>query len=176
MQSNLYGMADFFVTTMEEDKDYERDEKAVWLTAEGIRYAETFFQIENFYSEEYFEINRHVTLALRAHVLFENGDAYMVSKDGKVVLLDGSTGRLMNGMKLRGGQHQALEAKEGVEISQENRSVAAVTFQNLFLMFPKMAGMSGTMIDASDELLSVYGAKVLVIPPNRPRKRFFSLH
>lgn len=171
VQSNLYGMADFFVTTMEEDKDYERDEKAVWLTAEGIRYAETFFQIENFYSEEYFEINRHVTLALRAHVLFENGDAYMVSKDGKVVLLDGSTGRLMNGMKLRGGQHQALEAKEGVEISQENRSVAAVTFQNLFLMFPKMAGMSGTMIDASDELLSVYGAKVLVIPPNRPRQR-----
>lgn len=171
VQSNLYGITDFFVTTMIEDEDYEQEDKAVWLTEKGIRYAETFFQIDNFYSEEYFEINRHVTLALRAHVMFEKGDAYMVSKDGKVVLLDGSTGRLMNGMKLRGGQHQALEAKEGVEISQENRSVAAVTFQNLFLMFPKMAGMSGTMIDASEELRDVYGVKVLVIPPNRPRQR-----
>lgn len=171
VQSNLYGTADFFVTTMVEDEDYEKEEKAVWLTEEGIQYAETFFQIDNFYSEEYFEINRHVTLALRAHVLFEKGDGYMVTKDEKVVLLDGSTGRLMNGMKLRGGQHQALEAKEGVEISQENRSVAAVTFQNLFLMFPKMAGMSGTMIDASEELRDVYGVQVLVIPPNRPRQR-----
>ena len=171
VQSNLYSMADFFVTTMVEGEDYEEEDKAVWLTEDGIRYAETFFQIDNFYSEENFEINRHVTLALRAHVMFEKGDAYMVSKDGKVVLLDGSTGRLMNGMKLRGGQHQALEAKEGVEISQENRSVAAVTFQNLFLMFPKMAGMSGTMIDAAEELRNVYGVKVLVIPPNRPRQR-----
>jgi preprotein translocase subunit SecA len=171
VQSNLYGMADFFVTTMVEDEDYEMEDKTVWLTEEGIQYAETFFQIENFYSEEYFEINRHVTLAMRAHFMFEKDDAYMVSKDGKVVLLDGSTGRLMDGMKLRGGQHQALEAKEGVKISQENRSVAAVTFQNLFLMFPKMAGMSGTMIDASEELRSVYGVKVLVIPPNRPRQR-----
>ncbi|MCI8799085.1 MAG: accessory Sec system translocase SecA2 [Lachnospiraceae bacterium] len=171
VQSNLYGITDFFVTTMIEDEDYEQEDKAVWLTENGIRYAETFFQIDNFYSEEYFEINRHVTLALRAHAMFEKGDAYMVSKDGKVVLLDGSTGRLMDGMKLRGGQHQALEAKEGVEISQENRSVAAVTFQNLFLMFPKMAGMSGTMIDASEELRDVYGVKVLVIPPNRPRQR-----
>ena len=171
VQSNLYGITNFFVTTMIEDEDYEQEDKAVWLTENGIRYAETFFQIDNFYSEEYFEINRHVTLALRAHAMFEKGDAYMVSKDGKVVLLDGGTGRLMDGMKLRGGQHQALEAKEGVEISQENRSVAAVTFQNLFLMFPKMAGMSGTMADASGELWDVYGSKVLVIPPNRIRKR-----
>lgn len=171
VQSNLYGIADFFVTTMEEDVDYEKEDKAVWLTDAGIRYAETFFQIDNFYSEEYFEINRHVTLALRAHATLERGDAYMVSKDGEVVLLDGDTGRLMHGMKLRGGQHQALEAKEGLEISQENRSVAAVTFQNLFLMFPKMSGMSGTMIDSSEELRGVYGAKVMAIPPNRPRQR-----
>lgn len=171
VQSNLYAMADFFVTTMVEDEDYEEEDKTVWLTDDGIKYAETFFQIDNFYSEEYFEINRHVTLALRAHRMFEKGDGYMVTKDGKVTLLDSSTGRLMNGMKLRGGQHQALEAKEGVEISQENRSVAAVTYQNLFLLFPKMAGMSGTMADAVDELRSVYGAKVLVIPPNLPSRR-----
>ena len=82
-----------------------------------------------------------------------------------------SAGLSISIMKLRGGQHQALEAKEGVEISQENRSVAAVTYQNLFLLFPKMAGMSGTMADAVDELRSVYGAKVLVIPPNLPSRR-----
>lgn len=171
VQSNLYAMADFFVTTLVEDQDYEEEDKTAWLTDAGIRYAETFFQIDNFYSQEYFEINRHVTLALRAHKMFERGDGYMVTKDGKVTLLDSSTGRLMNGMKLRGGQHQALEAKEGVELSQENRSVAAVTYQNLFLMFPKMAGMSGTMADAAEEFRNVYGAKVLVIPPNRPRRR-----
>ncbi len=171
VQSNLYEVADFFVTTMVEDEDYEEEKKTVWLTEDGIKYAETFFQIDNFYSEEYFEINRHVTLALRAQKMFEKGDSYMVTKKGEVMLLDNSTGRLMSGMKLCGGQHQALEAKEGVKITQETRSMAAVTFQNLFLMFPKMAGMSGTMEDAKDELRDVYGAKVLVIPPNRPNRR-----
>ncbi len=170
VQSNLYKMADFFVNTLGEDEDYEQEEGAVWLTKEGIRYAETFFQIDNFYSEEFFEINRHVTLALRAHKMFQKGEAYMVS--GKeLLLLDGSSGRMMHGVKLQGGQHQALEVKEKLEASQENRSVASVTYQNLFLMFPKMAGMSGTMADASEELLNVYGSRVLVIPPNRPKKR-----
>ncbi|MCI8923192.1 MAG: accessory Sec system translocase SecA2 [Lachnospiraceae bacterium] len=170
VQSNLYGLADFFVTTLVEDEDYEQEKGAVWLTKKGIRYAETFFQIDNFYDEKYFEINRHVTLALRAHTSFRLGEAYMVA-DGELVLLNGGTGRMMKGMKLRGGQHQALEAKEKLDITQESRSVAAITFQNLFLLFPKMAGMSGTMADASGELWDVYGSKVLVIPPNRIRKR-----
>lgn len=170
VQSNLYKLADFFVTTLVEDEDYELEDNAVWLTKKGIRYAETFFQIDNFYSEEFFEINRHVTLALRAHTLFQKGEAYMVS-EGEVLLLDGSSGRMMKGVKLRGGQHQALEVKEKLKATQETRSVAAITFQNLFLLFPKMAGMSGTMADASEELWDVYGSKVLVIPPNRPRKR-----
>lgn len=170
VQSNLYNMADFFVTTLVEDEDFEQEEKAVWLTKEGIQYAETFFQIDNFYAEEFFEINRHVTLALRAHTQFQKGEAYMVS-EGELMLLDGASGRMMKGVKLRGGQHQALEVKEKLKASQENRSVAAVTFQNLFLMFPKMAGMSGTMADASEELRNVYGSRVLVIPPNRPKKR-----
>lgn len=170
VQSNLYGLADFFVTTLVEDEDFEMEDKAVWLTKKGIQYAETFFQIDNFYGEEHFEINRHVTLALRAHALFQKGEAYMLS--GKeLLLLDGSSGRMMKGVKLRGGQHQALEVKEKLEASAENRSVAAITFQNLFLMFPKMAGMSGTMADAAEELRDVYGSKVLVIPPNRPKKR-----
>ncbi len=170
VQSNLYGLADFFVTTLVENEDFETEDKAVWLTKKGIQYAETFFQIDNFYSEEHFEINRHVTLALRAHTLFQKGEAYMLSNK-ELLLLDGSSGRMMKGVKLRGGQHQALEVKEKLEASPENRSVAAVTFQNLFLMFPKMAGMSGTMADAAEELRDVYGSKVLVIPPNRPKKR-----
>ena len=170
VQSNLYSLADFFVTTLVEDEDFEMEDKAVWLTKKGIRYAETFFQIDNFYSEEHFEINRHVTLALRAHTLFRKGEAYMLSNQ-ELLLLDGSSGRLMKGVKLRGGQHQALEVKEKLEATPENRSVAAITFQNLFLMFPKMAGMSGTMADATEELRDVYGSKVLVIPPNRPKKR-----
>ena len=170
VQSNLYKIADFFVTTLVEDVDYEREKDRVWLTEKGIRYAETFFQIDNFYDERYFEINRHVTLALRAHTMFQNGEAYVVA-DGELVLLNGATGRMMNGMKLRGGQHQALEMKEELKITQETRSVAAITFQNLFLLFPKMSGMSGTMADASEELWDIYGSKVLVIPPNRPKKR-----
>ncbi len=171
VQSNLYELADFFVMTLAEDQDYQREEKKVWLTEEGIRYAETFFQIDNFYGREHFEINRHVTLALRAHVLFEKGEAYVVSGRQELLLLDGGSGRMLSGVKLRGGQHQALEVKEGLKPSQENRSVAAITFQNLFLLFPKMAGMSGTMADAAEEVRSVYGVKVLVIPPNRPKQR-----
>ena len=82
--------------------------------------------------------------------------------------MDSGSGRMMPGVKLRGGQHQALEVKEHLKVSQENRSVASVTYQNLFLLFPKMAGMSGTIADASDELRDVYGVDVLVVPPNCP--------
>ena len=170
VQSNLYELADFFVTTLIEGRDYEKEEKKVWLTEEGIKYAESFFQIDNFYGE-YFEINRHVILALRAHVLFEIEKDYMISKDQELQLLDGGSGRMMQGVKLRGGQHQAIEMKEKLKVSQENRSVASITYQNLFLLFPKMAGMSGTISDAKEELLNVYGEKVIVIPPNRPVQR-----
>lgn len=171
VQSNLYEMADFFVTTLVEGRDYEKEEKKVWLTDEGVKYAESFFGIDNFYGREFFEINRHVILALRAHVLFEIEKEYMISKDGELQLLDGGSGRMMPGVKLRGGQHQALEVKEKLEVSRENRSVASITYQNLFLLFPKMAGMSGTISDASEELLNVYGVEVIVIPPNCPVRR-----
>ena len=171
VQSNLYELADFFVATLIEGRDYEKEEKKVWLTEEGIAYAERFFQIDNFYGEKYFEINRHVILALRAHVLFEIEKDYMISKDQELQLLDGGSGRMMQGVKLRGGQHQAIEMKEKLKVSQENRSVASITYQNLFLLFPKMAGMSGTISDAREELLDVYGEKVIVIPPNRPVQR-----
>ena len=171
VQSNLYEMADFFVTTLTEGRDYEKEDNAVWLTEEGIAYAERFFQIDNFYGDAYFEINRHVILALRAHKLFERQKEYIVSDSNELCLLDSGSGRLMSGVKLRGGQHQALEAKEKLEISQENRSVASITFQNFFLLFPKLAGMSGTISDAEEELLAVYHTRVVVIPPNRPLRR-----
>lgn len=171
VQSNLYELADFFVTTLQEGVDYEKEDKKVWLTDEGVRRAEVFFQINNFYGKEYFEINRHVTLALRAHVLFEIEKDYMISNKGELLLIDGGSGRMMPGVRLRGGQHQALETKEKLEISRENRSVASITYQNLFLLFPKMSGMSGTISDAADELLNVYKEKVLVIPTNHPIRR-----
>ena len=171
VQSNLYELADFFVTTLVEGRDYEIEDKKVWLTNEGVKYTEQFFQIDNFYGEKYFEINRHVILALRAHVLFEVEKEYMISKDGELQLLDGGSGRMMPGVKLRGGQHQALEVKEKIEVSKENRSVASITYQNLFLLFPKMSGMSGTISDAAEELRNVYGRDVIVIPPNCPMQR-----
>ena len=171
VQSNLYEMADFFVTTLVEGRDYEKEDKKVWLTEEGIRYTEQYFRIDNFYGSEHFEINRHVTLALRAHALFEIEKEYMISKDGELQLLDGGSGRMMPGVKLRGGQHQALEVKEHLEISKENRSMASITYQNLFKLFPKMSGMSGTISDAAEELKNVYGTDVIVIPPNCPLNR-----
>ncbi len=171
VQSNLYELADFFVTTLVSGRDYEKEEDKVWLTREGIRYAEHFFQIENFYDEAYFEINRHVILALRAHTLFQIEKEYMITNSRELQLLDGGSGRMMPGVKLRGGQHQAIEAKEKLKISQESRSVASITFQNFFQLFPKMAGMSGTIVDAAAELLDVYHREVVVIPPNCPVRR-----
>lgn len=171
VQSNLYEMTDFFVKTLVEGRDYEKEDNKVWLTEEGIKYTESYFSIDNFYGEEYFEINRHVTLALRAHVLYEIEKQYMISNEGELQLLDNGSGRMLPGVKLRGGQHQALEVKEGLEPSSENRSVASITYQNLFLLFPKMAGMSGTISDASEELMNVYGSEVVVIPPNCPLNR-----
>lgn len=154
-----------------EDIDYIEEDKAVWLTPKGVKFAESFFGISNFYGKENFEINRHVTLSLRAHKLLKNKKDYVVTDKKEVELFDGATGRLMHGVKLRGGQHQAIEAKEKVEISQEYRTVASVTFQNLFMMFDKMAGMSGTLMDAKDELFETYGKHVVRIPTNRPLKR-----
>ncbi|WP_300843925.1 accessory Sec system translocase SecA2 [uncultured Acetatifactor sp.] len=171
VQSNLYAMADFFVTTLEPERDYIEEEHAVWLTDEGVAYAERYFRIEKFYAAENFELNRHVTLALKAHITMERDKDYVVTEKGEVSLLDNGTGRLLPGMKLRGGVHQAIESKEKVKITQENRSVASITYQNLFLLFPRMSGMSGTIADAKKELYKVYKKRVAIIPPNRPLQR-----
>lgn len=171
VQSNLYGITDFFVTTLVEDVHYEIEDKKVWLTKEGVEYVQRYFRIENLYGEENYDILRHVVLALRAHFLLEKDTDYVVTDKGEVVLLDKSTGRKMTGMKLRGGSHQAIEEKEHVELSDEQRSVASITYQNLFNLFPKMSGMSGTIKDGKDEPLEVYHKQVVVIPPNKPLAR-----
>lgn len=171
VQSNLYGITDFFVTTLVEDVHYEIEDKKVWLTKEGVEYVQRYFRIENLYSEENYDILRHVVLALRAHFLLEKDTDYVVTDKGEIVLLDKSTGRKMNGMKLRGGSHQAIEEKEHLKLSQEQRSVASITYQNLFNLFPKMSGMSGTIANGKDELLEVYHKQVVVIPPNKPLAR-----
>lgn len=171
VQSNLYGITDFFVTTLVEDVHYEIEDKKVWLTKEGVEYVQRYFRIENLYGEENYDVLRHVVLALRAHFLLEKDTDYVVTDNGEVVLLDRSTGRKMTGMKLRGGSHQAIEEKEHLKLSQEQRSVASITYQNLFNLFPKMSGMSGTIKDGKDELLEVYHKQVVVIPPNKPLAR-----
>ena len=171
VQSNLYGITDFFVTTLVEDEHYIVEDNKVWLTDKGIEYAQRYFRIENLYSKENFDALRHVVLALRAHYLMDKDVDYVVTDSGEIVLLDKSTGRKMNGMKLRGGSHQAIEEKERLKLSQEQRSVASITYQNLFNLFPKMSGMSGTIADGKDELLEVYNKRVVVIPPRKPLAR-----
>lgn len=171
VQSNLYGITDFFVTTLVEDEHYIVEDNKVWLTDKGIEYAQRYFRIENLYSKENFDVLRHVVLALRAHYLMDKDVDYVVTDSGEIVLLDKSTGRKMKGMKLRGGSHQAIEEKERLKLSQEQRSVASITYQNLFNLFPKMSGMSGTIADGKDELLEVYNKRVVIIPPRKPLAR-----
>ena len=171
VQSDLYPSADFFVSTLREGRDFEVEDKACWLTEAGVAYAERFFGVPNLFARESFELNRHILLALRARSLFERERDYVISDKGEVVLLDNTTGRSLPGMRLRGGVHQALEQKEHLELSREQRSVASITYQNLFLLFPEMCGMSGTFADARAELRSVYGKRVFVVPPHRPLAR-----
>ena len=171
VQSNLYAMADFFVTTLKEDVDYEVEDKTTWLTEAGVAYAEKYFGIDNFYDRKNYELYRHVILALRAHKTFVYEEDYVVSEDDEVTLLDKSTGRKMKGVKLNGGQHQALEEREKVKVSQETRSIASITYQNLFRMFPELAGMSGTISNSADEIMDIYEAEVVKIPTHKEMER-----
>ena len=169
VQSNLYPLADEFVAILREGVEYDYDESdgVVKLTDEGVTAANRFFRVENFYSPELFQLNRHVNLALRARTRFQPLQDYMVMGDS-LVLLSSVTGRLLEGNKLQGGLHQAIEAREGLKITTENRAMASVTYQNLFLMFDKMSGMTGTAKGSEKELLKTYGTEVVEIPTFRP--------
>lgn len=172
VQSNMYELVDDFVQTLSEDKEYKMDEKreSVWMTSEGMKEARRYFGIDDLYDGTHTELVKHTKLALRAHTLFENGKEYVVHQ-GKVKLLDEKDGRILEMTKLQGGQHQALEAKEHVKITQNMRAMASITYQNFFKLFYKTAGMSGTAKTAEDELLDVYHMKVIQVPTNSPVKR-----
>ncbi len=152
--------------------DYTVDEKmrAVTLTEEGISRVESWLGIDNLYSPEYYELTSYLDNALKAHVLYKNEVDYIV-KDGQVIIVDEFTGRLMFGRRYSEGLHQAIEAKEGVEVQRESLTLATITFQNYFRMYKKLAGMTGTAATEAEEFVSIYGLDVAVIPTHMPMIR-----
>ncbi|MDO4666268.1 MAG: accessory Sec system translocase SecA2 [Streptococcus sp.] len=176
VQSNFYSIMDTFITTLKEDRDYQYDSKKneTWLTMKGIRAAERFLGVNHLFKKENQELVRHLNLALRAHKLFKKDKDYVIydgEKGAEVVLLDRSTGRLLEMTRLQGGQHQAIESKEQVDLTQETRAMASITYQNLFKLFHKIAGMTGTAQTAEKEFLETYSMSVIKIPTNKPMIR-----
>ncbi len=187
--TQLYKIADYFVRTLtkgrvitpqdnismlmrtnvEEEGDFVVDEKSktVTLTAEGIEKAERYFKIENLAEPENMEIQHHINIALRAHNTMEAEKDYIVT-DGQIVIVDEFTGRLMAGRRYSDGLHQAIEAKEGVEVKRESKTLATITFQNYFNKYVKKAGMTGTALTEEEEFRDIYGLDVIVIPTNKP--------
>ena len=155
-----------------ESGDYMADIKArtVGLTQEGMRKAEQFFGIEDISATENTELNHHIHQALKAHALFQRDKDYVV-QDGQVLIVDEFTGRLMLGRRYSDGLHQALEAKEGVKVERENKTLATITFQNYFRMYKKLAGMTGTAKTEEQEFQSIYDLDVVEVPTNMPLKR-----
>ncbi|MHA2844260.1 accessory Sec system translocase SecA2 [Streptococcus agalactiae] len=172
VQSNLYGITNNFVLTLKENDEYihKAKDKIVYLTEKGVSYAKQYFNISELYNDEYWELNRHINLALRAHCLYKRDYDYVV-KNNEVKLLDNATGRVMEGTKLQSEIHQAIEAKEDVALTNESRAIASITYQSLFNMFPRLSGMTGTGKTSEDELIKTYHLPVIVIPTNFPIKR-----
>lgn len=172
VQSNLYHITDQFVRTLVRDDEYYFNEEKgdLYLKIKGIDYAERYFDIPNLFDNRYLELNRHIHLALKAHLLYKKNRDYIV-KDNEVLLMDNATGRILEGTKMQAGQHQAIEAKENVKLTKENRAMASITYQSLFNMFPKLAGMTGTGKLVEDELIETYRMEVVVIPTNLPIQR-----
>lgn len=172
VQSNYYNVANTFITTLEENEGYQFDEDRtnVWLTNKGISEAEKFFGVDNLFDAQHTEIMRHIILALKAHHLYEREDKYIVEND-EVILLDSISGRVLEGTKLQAGQHQAIETKEYVERTPETRAMASVTYQNLFKLFERLSGMTGTGRVADDEFIETYNMPVVTIPTNSPIQR-----
>jgi len=167
-----YVRANSVALQMEKDKDFTVDEKdrVVLLTEEGITRAEELFGVENLYSPENANLPHALDNALKANYLFERDVDYVV-KDGEVVIVDEFTGRLSEGRRFAEGLHQALEAKEGVEIKEETQTLADITFQNYFRMYEKLAGMTGTAQTEATEFAQIYGLDVISIPTNVPVQR-----
>jgi preprotein translocase subunit SecA len=170
--TDQYATVDRFIPNLKKETHYTVDEKArtAALTDEGIAAAEKYLNLGNLYDEANTDWVHYVSQALRAHVLFKRDVDYVV-KDGKVIIVDEFTGRLMSGRRYGEGLHQALEAKEGVAIERENQTLATVTLQNYFRMYEKLAGMTGTAATEAGEFHEIYKLGVVVIPTHRPMVR-----
>ena len=185
--SKLYEMADYFVSTLRkhvfaktEDKesydeidcDYYVDEKSrtVSLTASGIAKAEKYFGVENLSDGENSTLSHHLNQAMKARGLMKRDTDYVV-KDGEIIIVDEFTGRLMYGRRYNEGLHQAIEAKEGVTVANESKTLATITFQNFFRLYKKLSGMTGTALTEQEEFGTIYNLDVVEIPTNRPVAR-----
>ena len=166
--THLYSDANTFVLTLKPD-DYELEEKqkAVSLTESGIQKAEVYFNVENITDISHTELYHHINQALKAHVIMKR-DVDYVCKDGEIVIVDEFTGRLMFGRRYSEGLHQAIEAKEGLRIQRESKTLATITFQNYFRMYNKLSGMTGTAETEAAEFVHTYGLQIVVIPTNKP--------
>jgi len=187
--SDLYERADRFVRRLQDvrvtetddkqdfdqikdDADYIVDEKArsAILTTRGIRKAEQFFQVENLSDQENYQLNHHINNALQAHGIMHRDHQYVI-KDDQIIIVDDFTGRLMYGRRYSNGLHQAIEAKEGVKVEKENKTLATITFQNFFRMYKKLSGMTGTALTEENEFRAIYNLDVISIPTNMPMIR-----
>ena len=169
VQSNLYHLADQFVRLLDPEVDYvfKKDDQLFWLTAHGIEKAEQFFKLDSLFSNESRSVYRHIILAMGAHLTMRRGHDYLVVK-GEVVLLDEDSGRLKRGVQVSTGIHQAVEAKEKVELTKIQKIAASITFPALFALFNKVSGMSGTAKVNEEEFLQTYNLKVVTIPTRVP--------
>ena len=169
--THLYSDANTFVLTLKSD-DYELEEKqkAVSLTESGIQKAEVYFNVENITDIAHMELYHHINQALKAHTNMKKDVDYVV-KDGEIIIVDEFTGRLMFGRRYSEGLHQAIEAKEGLRIQRESKTLATVTFQNYFRMYNKLAGMTGTAKTEEEEFKAIYKMDVVQIPTNKPVQR-----
>ncbi|HEK6643645.1 TPA: preprotein translocase subunit SecA [Staphylococcus aureus] len=170
--TSLYTQANVFAKMLKQNEDYKYDEKtkAVHLTEQGADKAERMFKVENLYDVQNVDVISHINTALRAHVTLQRDVDYMVV-DGEVLIVDQFTGRTMPGRRFSEGLHQAIEAKEGVQIQNESKTMASITFQNYFRMYNKLAGMTGTAKTEEEEFRNIYNMTVTQIPTNKPVQR-----
>ena len=168
----LYQRADFFVKALKEEEDYTIDltSKSISLTDEGINKAEQTFRLPNLYDVDNSALVHHIDQALRANYIMIRDIDYVVD-EGQVKIVDGFTGRIMEGRRYSDGLHQAIEAKEGVEVENESKTMATITYQNFFRMYRKLSGMTGTAKTEEEEFREIYNMNVITIPTNRPVQR-----
>ncbi|PYZ92826.1 preprotein translocase subunit SecA [Salipaludibacillus keqinensis] len=167
--TDLYSAANSFVRMLNDEEDYTYDEKAknVQLTDDGVSKAERTFNIDNLFDSEHVQLNHNINQALKAHKVMIRDEDYVVD-DGEVAIVDQFTGRLMKGRRYSDGLHQAIEAKEGLEIKRESMTLASITFQNYFRMYEKLAGMTGTAKTEEEEFRNIYNMNVYSVPTNEP--------